>query len=274
MRLTMYAAVVVAAALIAGGTTELNGITFGEPDGTAHPHVGTLIFQRADGFYSCTGTLLSPTVMVTAGHCTEGSGEVNLNTWVSFDPVISFANIGQYPSPVDFFNAEWISAEAIPHPDYEDFNAFPNTYDVGVVILSQPVQLSTYGELPPLGFLDTLATGRGRQARQFTVVGYGVQGILRPFAGNDYARYRGTVSLVEVKSTFTGDQQSAKFTNNPGRGNGSGGSCFGDSGGPVFYGDTNVIAAVISWGITPCIGVDYQFRLDTPTAQDFITQYL
>jgi len=193
---------------------------------------------------------------------------------VNFSPAISFANRANYATLTEFLNTEWIPAQAIPHPQYEDFNQFPNTFDVGVLVLTRPVALSTYGALPPLGFLDTLATGQNRRARTFTVVGYGLQGVLKPFFLDDYARYRGTVSLIEVKSTFTGDQQSAKFTNSPGGGHGSGGSCFGDSGGPVFYGDTNLIGAVVSWGITPCIGVDYQFRLDTPTAHDFVAAYL
>ncbi len=58
------------------------------------------------------------------------------------------------------------------------------------------------------------------------------------------------------------------------RGNGSGGSCFGDSGGPVFRKGTNTIGAIVSWGITPCIGVDYQFRMDTANALDFVEAYL
>ena len=80
--------------------------------------------------------------------------------------------------------------------------------------------------------------------------------------------------MLELTSRSNGDQQSAKFSNNPGGGNGAGGSCYGDSGGPLFYGTSNIVGAVVSWGITPCIGVDYQFRLDTPVAQDFVKQYL
>ena len=53
-------------------------------------------------------------------------------------------------------------------------------------------------------------------------------------------------------------------------GGGKGGTCFGDSGGPVFYQDTPIIGAIVSFGITPCIGVDYQFRIDTDTSLDFI----
>jgi hypothetical protein len=112
------------------------------------------------------------------------------------------------------------------------------------------------------------------EGRWFTVVGYGMQGVLKPFYGDAYERYAGTVALLELTGKLNGDQQSAKFSNNPGGGNGSGGSCFGDSGGPLFYGSTNIIGAVVSWGNTPCIGVDYQFRLDTPVAQNFVQQYL
>ena len=87
---------------------------------------------------------------------------------------------------------------------------------------------------------------------------------------SDYARYKTTVRFVEIKSSYTGPGSSAKFTNNPG--GGKGGTCFGDSGGPVFLRDTAIIAAVVSFGITPCIGVDYQFRIDTPSVLDFIEE--
>jgi secreted trypsin-like serine protease len=73
---------------------------------------------------------------------------------------------------------------------------------------------------------------------------------------------------------YNGDEQSAKFSNNPGAGNGEGGTCYGDSGGPIFHGNTNVIGAITSWGITPCIGVDYNFRMDTKLAQDFVKPFL
>src|SRR4051812_17304450 len=63
-------------------------ITFGAPDGNAHPFVGTILFERPDGYYSCTGTMLSPTVMLTAGHCTAEFGVPNSRTWVKFTPDI------------------------------------------------------------------------------------------------------------------------------------------------------------------------------------------
>ncbi len=253
--------------------TTAGAITWGEPT-TDYPYVGTLLFEQTSGLYSCTGTLLSPTVMLTAGHCTEEFGEPNFRTWVSFDPQITFEGADEYDDVFAYLDAEWIQGQAIPHPQFDDFAMWPNTYDVGVVILDTAVELDEYGTLPELGLLDALTKGQGRKDREFTAVGYGVQGVLPPFEMDDWARYKGTVSLIEVKSAFTGDGQGAKFTNNPGKGNGSGGTCFGDSGGPVFHSDSNVVGAVVSWGITPCIGVDYQFRMDTAVAQDFVTPFL
>ena len=127
--------------------------------------------------------------------------------------------------------------------------------------------MATYGELPPLGFLTSIKKAADNR---FTVVGYGMQGLIKPFNSDIWARYVGSVKLIELNSTANGGQ-SAKYTNNPGTG---GGTCFGDSGGPIFYKDTNVVVSVVSWGRTPCIGVDYNFRIDIPEAQDFVEPYL
>jgi len=260
-----------------GVISVVNAITWGEPDGDAHPYVGIVYFEQTSGIYRCSGTLLSPKVVLTAGHCTEEYGLANFNTWVSFDSEITF------PPDLDLYDDEafkayldrnFIKGEAIPHPGYDDFGEFPNTYDVGVVILKRPVRMESYGALPELYLLDTLIQGQDRRDREFTAVGYGLQGYIPPYYSAERTRYQGQVSLIELNSADNGDQHSAKFTNNPGGGNGSGGTCFGDSGGPVFHGDTNIVGAVVSWGVTPCIGVDYQFRVDTPIAQDFISKYL
>jgi Trypsin len=245
-------------------------ITFGKPDGNAHPEVGTILFvQDGEGFFSCTATLLSSTVLLTAGHCTEGGGHTNDVTYVRFTED-ALAGIEDYKTTQEWLDAEWIKAETvIPHPQFDDFSGFPNTYDVGLVILSpeDAVELPRYGVLPEIGLLETLS-GKNRL---FTAVGYGLQGKIKPFASDIYARYAGTTRLIEVKSTRNGDSHSAKFTNNPGLG---GGTCNGDSGGPIFVGTSNVIGAITSFGFTPCIGNDFNFRIDTEIAQDFITQYL
>jgi len=261
-----------AASLTALAALPAAAITFGSPDGAAHPYVGTLLFERSDGFYSCTGTMLSPTVMLTAGHCTEEGGVANLNTWVSFAENITVSSgcNGDRACLRKYLNSAkngWIPGTPHPHPQYDDYAKFPQTYDAGIVVLSKAVKFSTYGELPSLNFLDTIRTP-GENI--FTAVGYGMQGYIPAFYSDIWARYAGTTYLVELHSTWDGGQ-SAKFTNNPGAG---GGTCYGDSGGPIFYSNTNIIVAVVSWGQTPCIGVDYNFRTDIKTSQDFIDSYL
>ena len=263
--------------LLLGMVATAQAITWGEPDGDDHPHVGILYFEQTSGIYRCTGTLLSPTVLLTAGHCTEEFGQPNFHSWVSFESEIIFPpdlDLDDDAAFKAYLDNNFIGGTAYPHPEFDDFAEFPNTFDIGVVVLDEPVSLDEYGELPALNLLDTLTKGRGHRDKGFTAVGYGLQGYIPPYYSAERTRYQGQVSLVEVNSNNNGDQHSAKFSNSPGRGNGKGGTCFGDSGGPLFYGDTNQIGAVVSWGITPCIGVDYQFRVDTAAALDFLHQYV
>jgi len=249
-------------------------ITWGEPDGGEHPHVGTMLFWNPhldpDFYYSCSGTLIAPRVFLTAGHCVETAGYTNELNYVRFDenPVADY-----YPPTSAWLKKEWLAVKkVIPHPNYDDYSEFPYTYDVGVVILKKPYDSSIYGTLPELGFLETL---NGEDRQDFVAVGFGQQGTLYPFYQNDYYRFKGDVRLVELNSALTGaGDASVKFSNNPGIG---GGTCYGDSGGPTFYKDTNLVVGVTSFGWAKngnCVGNDFSYRTDTQDALDFLNGIL
>lgn len=265
--------------------TAVGAITWGQPDGNGHPNVVAIIFQRPDGYYSCTGTLLTPYVVLTAGHCTEEAGVVNTGTWVRNDPDIDAAFAAErpnYTSTLDWLNAEWVSGQAVPHPDYNDYALFPNTYDLGLVLLTEPISVSQYGALPTLGQFDYLRTSRGAPSgRQAVIVGYGLQGRIPAFAGDDWERYVARTTVINPGQSGNAGYQNIVFTNNPGNGTGVGGTCSGDSGGPAFWvnpstgQESNIVMAVNSYSITPnCNGNDYQIRTDIADALNFITPYL
>lgn len=263
----------------------VGAVTWGQPDGDTHDNVVAILFRQPAGYYSCTGTLLTPYVVLTAGHCTEEAGVVNSGTWVRNDSDIDAALAAErpgYPSTLAWLNAEWTPGQAVPHPNYDDYALFPQTYDIGVVLLSAPIYVDTYGAMPSLGQFDYLDTARGATTgRRAVVVGYGLQGTIPAFESDLWERYVGQTTVIGVGQSNTSGYQNFVFSNNPGNGTGPGGTCSGDSGGPAFWvnpatgQETNVVMAVNSYSITPkCNGNDYQFRTDIADALNFVTPYL
>ena len=260
-------ATLIAVALLLATVVPAFAVTFGELDGEDHPYVGLMVFD-VDGSPShrCSGTLLSPTVMLTAGHCTFGTSGGRV--WFESDVESGIPGNG-YPfgggTSIEF-------SEIYTHPDYND-GAF-YLFDVGIAILSQPVALDTYGTLADIGTLDGLKTKRGLQETSFTVVGYGLQSV-KPTLSADRVRYRGTVNLIDVSGTAgVPAGTSVLLTNNPGK-HATGGTCFGDSGGPTFWGDTNIVVAVTSFGLNQnCKGLGGGYRVDTADDQAFINSFL
>jgi secreted trypsin-like serine protease len=226
-------------------------VTDGELDGNAHPYVGLMVAQDKSGnpLWRCSGTLLSPRLFLTAGHCTE-SPAAHAEIWFAADVESGIPGNG-YPFDGD------VGGTPYTHPLF-DPNAF-YLYDLGVVVLDQPMKMKKYGALPGLNALDKL---KPSSSTIFTAVGYGLQ---KSFP--DATSYKDSAlrirmvaqpHLLQINTGFTGDG-SLLLSNNAN----TGGTCFGDSGGPNFVGTSNVVGGVTSFGLNgTCAGTGGVYRVD------------
>jgi hypothetical protein len=243
------------AALVLTTAAPVSAIKYGQLDGEEHPFVGLMVAQTADGtpLWRCSGTLLSPTLFLTAGHCTE-SPAAHVEIWFDSD-VESGIPANGYPLTGD------VGGTPSTHPSYDPAAFF--RYDLGVVVLDDPMTMSEYGTLPALDVLDQLARRRGKQDVTFTAVGYGLQMSFPDAAAwkenNQRVRYMARPRLLQINVPgFTGDY-SLLLSNNAN----TGGTCFGDSGGPNFIGTSNVVGAVTSFGVNGnCAGTGGVYRVD------------
>lgn len=231
-----------------------NAITGGQVDnGNDYPFVGLLAFYDDDGVYMhrCTGTLVAPTVVLTAAHCTDGAE----SAYVYFELTVP-----------DGFRENPTGLPGTPHthPAYN-----PNTVanDVGVVILDDRVALPEYPSIVGEGFLTELKAAHEIQDDSFVAVGYGgVTQFPPPIIEFDLIRRFSESPYGGLTRNNLHLQQNPVAT-------GAGGTCFGDSGGPHFWEDTLLIASVTSWGDAICRSNDMTQRLDLPSVQDFLADW-
>jgi len=252
VRTTVF--VVVFALVLLAAASQAPAIIGGGPDGNAHPEVGALLAPQAfpDGTWAeCTGTLISPTVFLTAEHCDLGVARVA----VTFDST--------YTAPGTTYWGTW-------HGDPAYGKSQSDPHDLAVVVLDQAPGI-TPARLPKLGQLASLAHADG-----ITSVGYGAQGVEKAHGKGGH-----TFDYSDVRYVATGSVNSltpswVRASMNPSHGDG--GTCYGDSGGPNFLGagptETDVIAGTTITGDTTCRATNVDYRLDTPSARAFLGQYV
>jgi V8-like Glu-specific endopeptidase len=247
-------------------------ITNGQPDANRHPYVGLVVFyvlnstNQLEAQWRCSGSLVSSTVFVTAGHCTFGADWARI--WFTpgllpYDPAHGYPYYGYDASGIPIAMPGYRSE---PLPGLPGFDY----HDVGLVVLTRRYKLSSYARLPSVGLVDSLP-----MKTEVTVVGYGVQQKAQ-ISGPPYDRWIGRTRMYAPSQIIQSDDAIAyeylKLTENSGQG--KGGTCFGDSGGPVLY-NGNTIIAVTSFGSNDnCAGVGYYNRIDTADALAYINSLL
>lgn len=226
-----------------------DAITNGTPDENAHPNVGGLVSptQYSDGTWLyCSGTLISPTIFLTAAHCGEDGERVGVT-----------------------FDTAYVEGDKVYFGTFEADPAYnqaqSDTHDIAVVVFDKAIKKISPATLPTEGSLSSLS---GSQT--FVPVGYGAYEVTRGPGGHTYlfndVRMKTVGTLNSINATWL------RISMNESKDDG--GTCYGDSGGPNFLGDTNVIASITITGDAVCRATNVTYRLDTQSARAFLSQYV
>jgi secreted trypsin-like serine protease len=251
----------IAAALAAVVASTAGAITYGQFDGSGHPNVGAMIYQRSDGSYHllCSGSLISPTIFLTASHCTtylEGQGISDV--WVTFDSTFDS-------------HSKLLHGTMHSNPLYNQSQSDPE--DIAVIELDKAVNVTPV-TLPRQGLLDDMKAAGTLNGTRFTSVGYGVQ---QPNNGPGGQTYPFT-SQRWVSSGEFNSLQDVWLRISQNNATGNGGTCYGDSGGPQFLGagsnETTTQVSITITGDSVCKSTNVDYRIDTPQARAFLGQFV
>jgi hypothetical protein len=264
--------------VLVGVSAPATAITGGVPDGEGHPNVGLILFYDATGRFRCSATLVSPTVLITAAHCTDGTlGK----TLVTFDSVIAEQPPSGFPvaanpavgyTAAELAAAGYLSGTAHTHPDYSNFTDLDTWNDVGVIVLDNPITL-TPATLATGNYLDQFAQPT-LNSTTFDLVGYGTE-VRKADVGPQKPQPM-SYPLIRRFTTSPGQKltpQVLQMNGNPNDTRGGGGTCFGDSGGPVFL--NGRLVAVTSYGYTQnCRYLGGYQRVEIPGVEAWLASFL
>jgi len=233
-------------------------ITWGEPD-YGHAYAGAIVISYSGGWWQyCSGSLVSPKVFLTAGHCT-----VDLETGAIALSRVRVTLSQDIHAP----DAIFLEVAAVhTHPEYPGPQS--DTHDIGVLVLKNAVTDVTPGILPLQGYLDTLAESGLLKDAKFVNVGYGSDQTIPPnrksYPGPD-ARWSSVSGFRSLHNAWL------YMSGNPHLG--YGGTCYGDSGGPTLHQDATGIETIVAltvWGDAPCKSTNNNYRVDTASSLAFL----
>ena len=214
----------------------------------------------------CSGVMITANVFLTASHCTtyymQEFAPQGYTAYVSLDQSIPFGSLSTNSTVL------LSVAHVVTNPNYNQSQSDPG--DIAVLILDQNVEGITPATLPSCRLLDQLAAHNGLKSAFFTNVGYGLQNRVVG-GGVPFFQDLNPIPRMFSYSGFNSLTRGfLRLSQNPATGNG--GTCFGDSGGPNFLlvNGQDVLVAITITGDSACRATNVDYRVDTPSAQEFL----
>ena len=256
-------------------------ITFGEPDENRHPNVGAMLVDfGGDVVPFCSGSLIASDVFLTAAHCIVGVEQIAEEEGVEPKFLVSFdEELGEFPEgEFDIHGFELAAGVTLLPGDPVCDERFgtggaSRPFDIAVILLDADVGGIQPVELPTEGYLSELKAQHALSSQTFAAVGYGA--VRDDFTGGfENILNEDVLRLVAMQSALNVQKQWLLLSMNPNTG--SGGTCYGDSGGPHFADsiDPNLQVSITITGDAVCKATDLTYRLDTPEARGFLSEFV
>ena len=240
-------------------TSPASAVVYGDATGPGrYTNVGAMLVDEGAGPQPwCSGTLISPRVFLTAGHCVAPLvGHSSSRVYVTFVDDLAVLR------PRQLYGVD--VGRSRVHPGYGHDRS--DLFDVGVLVLTEDADEGrSPARLAPAGYLDDQ---RAIRDQDFVSVGYGViresqrkawQGLLpnteRRFGVGSFRSLR-KAWLMLSQNIATGDA----------------GTCYGDSGGPNFHG--RLVVSITSTGDRPCKSLNQTYRIDTRAVRAFLDDFV